>query len=150
MRFQMDFQLLSGMLVKIWGEFPWVPNWPILTKKAWAIAHSFQSPCWTEVIVQAFRYFIADLWPRMNYLYNYFLEISRFAGSRGTSKRLRMLFSLYSAGDKKEIKLLNWNMFFWNVLCFTFFDSQWVFGYYSIMKQHRNIKDCCSSPLLSD
>ena len=30
---QMDFQLFSGLLVKIWGEFRRVRNWPILSQK---------------------------------------------------------------------------------------------------------------------
>ena len=40
---QMDFQLLSGLLAKILGEFPRVQNRPIqLSKKARAIAHGVQ------------------------------------------------------------------------------------------------------------
>ena len=39
---QMDFQLLSGLLVKILGEFPRVRNQPILSKKALAMAYGFK------------------------------------------------------------------------------------------------------------
>ena len=38
-------------------------------------------------------------------------------------QRLRMLFSLYYTWGKKAIKLLNWNMVFWNVLCSTVFTA---------------------------
>ena len=40
---KIDFKLLSGLVVKIWGEFRRVGIRPILSKKAWAIAHGFKN-----------------------------------------------------------------------------------------------------------